>query len=178
MRLNVTAVFDIGKTNKKFFLFDKDYQEVFREYARFNEIKDEDGFPTENLEALQKWLKELFHRILESKEYDIKAINFSTYGASFVHVDGHGKVLTPLYNYLKPIDEDLLASFYKKYGPELEFSIKTGSPKSGMLNSGLQLYWLKHTQPEVFKKIKYAMHLPQYLSYIFTGVPLSEYTSI
>jgi len=42
----------------------------------------------------------------------------------------------------------------------------------------LQLYWLKHSQPEVFKKIKYSLHLPQYLSYVFTGIPLSEYTSI
>lgn len=178
MRQKVTAVFDIGKTNKKFFLFDKDYQEVFREYARFDEIKDEDGFPTEDLDALQKWLKDLFHRILEAQEYDIRAINFSTYGASFVHVDEHGTVLTPLYNYLKPMDEDLIASFYEKYGPELDFATNTGSPKSGMLNSGLQLYWLKHTQPEVFKKIKYSLHLPQYLSYVFTGIPLSEYTSI
>lgn len=178
MLQKVTAVFDIGKTNKKFFLFDKDYQEVFREYARFDEIKDEDGFPTENLEALQKWLKELFHRILEAQEFDIRAINFSTYGASFVHIDEQGKVLTPLYNYLKPMDEDLMTSFYEKYGPEIEFATNTGSPKSGMLNSGLQLYWLKHTQPEVFKKIKYSLHLPQYLSYVFTGIPLSEYTSI
>ena len=178
MLQKVTAVFDIGKTNKKFFLFDKKYQEVFREYARFDEVKDEDGFPTENLEALKKWLKDLFHRILETQEYDIRAINFSTYGASFVHIDAQGKVLTPLYNYLKPMDEDLMTSFYDKYGPELEFATKTGSPKSGMLNSGLQLYWLKYTQPEVFKKIKYSLHLPQYLSYVFTGIPLSEYTSI
>ena len=178
MLQKVTAVFDIGKTNKKFFLFDKDYQEVFREYARFDEIKDEDGFPTENLEALQKWLKDLFHRILEAQEYDVRAINFSTYGASFVHIDEHGNVVTPLYNYLKPVNDELMASFYEKYGPELEFATKTGSPKSGMLNSGLQLYWLKYAQPEVFKKIKYSLHLPQYLSYVFTGIPLSEYTSI
>lgn len=178
MRQKVTAIFDIGKTNKKFFLFDKNYQKVFCEYAKFEEIKDEDGFPTEDLEAIQMWLKELFHRILEAKEYDIQAINFSTYGASFVHIDEHGKVLTPLYNYLKPMDKDLVLSFYKKYGTEIEFSKTTGSPNSGMLNSGLQLYWLKHSKPEIFKKIKYALHLPQYLSYIFTGIPLSEYTSI
>ena len=178
MSQNVTAVFDIGKTNKKFFLFDKNFKEVYREYTRFDEIKDEDGFPTENLEALQNWAKDLFNRILDEKEYDVKAINFSTYGASFVHIDEHGKVLTPLYNYLKPMDEDLISSFYEKYGPELEFATKTGSPRSGMLNSGLQLYWLKQTKPEIFKKIKYSLHLPQYLSYIFTGIPLSEYTSI
>ncbi len=60
----------------------------------------------------------------------------------------------------------------------MEIAAATGSPKAGMLNSGIQLYWLKHYQPEVFKKIKYSLHLPQYLSYLFTGVPLSEYTSI
>ena len=174
----VTAIFDIGKTNKKFFLFDADFKEVYREYIRFDEIVDEDGHPTENLEALQKWLKELFNRILETKEYDVEAINFSTYGASFVHIDEYGEVLTPLYNYTKPLATDVSNAFYKKYGPELEFTRKTGSAKSGMLNSGLQLYWLKYKQPEVFKKIKYSLHFPQYLSYIFTGIPVSEYTSI
>lgn len=174
----VTAVFDIGKTNKKFFLFDSEFKEVYREYTSFEEIKDEDGYRSENLVALQEWLKELFNRILEAREFDIRAINFSTYGASFVHIDENGEILTSLYNYTKPMDEALIASFYENYGPEMDFSIKTGSTNSGMLNSGMQLYWLKHTKPEVFKKIKYSLHLPQYLSYIFTGIPLSEYTSI
>ncbi|MGJ5641537.1 FGGY-family carbohydrate kinase [Formosa sp. S-31] len=178
MKKVVTAVFDIGKTNKKFFLFDKDFKEVYRAYTRFEEIKDEDGYPTENLPALQEWLKDLFHKILENKDYKVKAINFSTYGASFVHLDAEGKVLTPLYNYTKPMDQECIDSFYDKYGPELTFSQETGSSNSGMLNSGMQLYWLKHYKPDVFKKIKYSLHFPQYLSYIFTGIPLSEYTSI
>ncbi|QLE00423.1 carbohydrate kinase [Galbibacter sp. BG1] len=178
MKKKVTAVFDIGKTNKKFFLFDEDFQEVYREYVAFDAIEDEDGHPTENLEVLQNWLKTLFHRILEAEEFDVKAINFSSYGASFVHLDENGNALTPLYNYTKPISEEVITSFYKKYGPELEFTRATGSSKEGLLNSGIQLYWLKHTKPEIFGKIKYSLHLPQYLSYIFTGIPLSEYTSI
>ncbi|WP_439130914.1 FGGY-family carbohydrate kinase [Polaribacter sp.] len=178
MKQKVTAVFDIGKTNKKFFLFDKNYKEVYREYASFDEIKDEDGYPTENLKALQTWLKELFNKIIKSEEFTIKAINFSTYGASFVHIDENGNPLTPLYNYTKEIDKDIVDGFYKKYGPELEITRTTGSPKSGLLNSGMQLYWIKHTKPEIFKKIKYSLHLPQYLSFIFTGIPFSEYTSI
>lgn len=178
MAKRVTAVFDIGKTNKKFFLFDKNYKEVYREYASFDEINDEDGYPTENIEALKTWLKELFYRVLENEDFSIKAINFSTYGASFVHIDENGNPLTPLYNYTKEIDEDLVNEFYEKYGPELEFTRTTGSPKSGLLNSGMQLYWIKKTKPEIFKKIKYSLHLPQYLSYIFSGIPISEYTSI
>ncbi len=178
MKKKVTAVFDIGKTNKKFFLFDEDFQEVFREYTRFEPIKDEDGYPTEDLHKLQHWLKELFNRILATNEYDIKAINFSSYGASFVHLDENGEALTPLYNYTKPISKDIIDAFYNTYGPEWTFAKHTGSSKEGLLNSGMQLYWLKYTKPEVFKKIKYSLHLPQYLSFIFTGIPLSEYTSI
>jgi len=176
--VNVTAVFDIGKTNKKFFLFDKDYKEVYKEYTLFEEIEDEDGYPTENLPALQKWLKSVFENIIEASEFNVEAINFSTYGASFVHLDENGDVLTPLYNYTKPIDQSVIDSFIEKYGPKEDFLSTTGCFDLSLLNSGLQLYWVKHTKPEIFKKIKYSLHLPQYLSYIFTGIPLSEYTSI
>ncbi|MEN8890654.1 MAG: FGGY family carbohydrate kinase, partial [Wenyingzhuangia sp.] len=179
MKQKVTAVFDIGKTNKKFFLFDKNFKEVHKEYISFDEVTDEDGHPTEDIHALHKWLKEVFDRILKSEDFNVKAINFSTYGASFVHLDENGEVLTPLYNYTKEIDLDIAASFYEKYGDDQELVRSSGSTKSpGLLNSGLQLYWLKHYKPEIFKKIKYSLHLPQYLSYVFTGVPLSEYTSI
>lgn len=178
MKQKVIAVFDIGKTNKKFFLFDESYQEVHKEYTKFEEIIDEDGHPTENLVALQKWLKNVFNRILKAEEFDIKAINFSTYGASFVHLDENGNPLTPLYNYTKQIDQKIIDKFFETYGPREKFLKTTGCADLSMLNSGLQLYWIKHTKPEIFKNIKYSLHLPQYLSYVFTGIPLSEYTSI
>ncbi|WP_228852956.1 FGGY-family carbohydrate kinase [Aegicerativicinus sediminis] len=174
----VTAVFDIGKTNKKFFLFDENFKEVHKEYTQFDEITDEDGYPAENLEALQKWLKEVFNRILKTDKFTITAINFSCYGASLVHLDEDGIPLTPLYNYTKPLDNKLLQQFLEKYGPRENFLKTTGCANLSMLNSGLQLYWLKYNQPDVFSKIKYSLHLPQYLSYIFTGIPISEYTSI
>lgn len=179
MKQKVTAVFDIGKTNKKFFLFDKNFKEVHKEYISFEEIKDEDGHPTEDIYALQNWLKDVFHKILNSEKYNVKAINFSTYGASFVHLDENGKLLTPLYNYTKQIDSKIVNKFYNEYGNQQELARTSGSLKSdGLLNSGLQLYWLKYSKPEIFKKIKYSLHLPQYLSFVFTGIPLSEYTSI
>ncbi|WP_298499863.1 FGGY family carbohydrate kinase [uncultured Algibacter sp.] len=174
----VTAVFDIGKTNKKFFLFDKNFKEVHKEYISFEEIKDEDGHPTENLPELQKWLKKVFDRILKSNKFEVKAINFSTYGASLVHIDENGNPLTPLYNYTKPLPESIISTFFETYGPKEDFLKTTGCADLSMLNSGLQLYWLKKTKPEVYKKIKYSLHLPQYLSYIFTSIALSEYTSI
>ncbi|GAA4271164.1 FGGY family carbohydrate kinase [Aquimarina gracilis] len=174
----VVAVFDIGKTNKKFFLFDSDFKEVYKEYIQFKEIKDEDGFPTENLTKLQKWLKEVFNRILSAKKYDIRAINFSSYGASFIHLDKNGNVLTPLYNYLKPLPKKVRDNFYKKHGNPLTIATETSSPPAQMLNSGMQLFWLKTTKPEIYKRIRYSIHFPQYLSFLFTGIPVTEFTSI
>jgi sugar (pentulose or hexulose) kinase len=42
----------------------------------------------------------------------------------------------------------------------------------------LQLYWLKYCKPDVWDNIAYSLHLPQYLHYIITGNPISDYTSI
>lgn len=178
MKEQLTAIFDIGKTNKKFFLFNSALKEIYREYTQIPETTDEDGHPTENLDALQDWLRKTFDRILNSRKYDIEAINFSTYGASLVHLDQQGRPLAPLYNYTKPLEPELQQKFYSLYGPEDQFCSTTGTSNAGMLNSGMQLFWLKHRKPELFGKIRSSLHLPQYLSYLFTGVPLSEYTSI
>ena len=43
------------------------------------------------------------------------------------------------------------------------------------LNSGLQLYRLKYEHPEVFHQIKYSLHLPQYLSFIFSSINSIRY---
>lgn len=176
--MKVTAIFDIGKTNKKFFLFDKNFKEVYKTYAQFPEIGDEDGFPCDDLQAISQWISQTLEVIFRQEKYTIEAINFSTYGASFVHVDKAGKALTPLYNYLKPYPEKLLKSFYDKYGAVSTLARETASPQLGMLNSGMQLYWLKHTQPEIFEQVRWSLHLPQYLSFLITGLAVSDFTSI
>ena len=176
--VKVNAVFDIGKTNKKFFLFDDNYNEVLREYVNLPLTVDEDGFETEDLEALRGWIKETFDTILENPKYDVKTLNFSSYGASLVHLDYKGKALTPLYNYTKEFPKEVTKAFAEKHGDLLTIAAQTASPQSGMLNSGMQLFWLKQTKPDIFSKIKYSLHLPQYLSFLFTGIPVSEYTSI
>jgi sugar (pentulose or hexulose) kinase len=174
----VIAIFDVGKTNKKLFLFDRHYKIVYEKSARFTETVDEDGDACENLESLRLSIFDSLREVFRLKEFCIKAINFSTYGASFVYIDGNGNPLTPLYNYLKEYPADLSRQFYAAYGGEAAFAQVTASPVLGSLNSGMQLYRIKKERPELFHSIKYALHLPQYLSYLITGVPCSDLTSI
>src|SRR3569832_107871 len=174
----VIAIFDVGKTNKKLFLFDEHYQIVYEKSARFIETTDEDGFPCENLESLRLSVFDSLSTIFRLKEFQVKALNFSAYGASLVYVDEEGKPLTPLYNYLKPFPTELSKQLYAKYGGENQFASETASPTLGSLNSGLQLYRLKMERPDIFKRLKFALHLPQYLSSLISGQYCSDITSI
>jgi sugar (pentulose or hexulose) kinase len=174
----VVAVFDVGKTNKKLFLFDENYKIVFERSARFIETEDEDGDPCENLESLRLSIFDSLREVFKNPSFEVKSINFATYGASFVYVNENGVPLAPLYNYLKEYPEALKAKFYADYGGEEAFSHCTASPVLGSLNSGMQLYRFKYEQPELFKKLKYALHLPQYLSYLISGEAYSDLTSI
>lgn len=175
---SVTAIFDIGKTNKKFLLFDDSMEVVHTAYTTLPETEDDDGFPSENLGLLVSWMQEQLKQALADPAYLIQALNISTYGASLVHLDRKGNVTTPFYNYLKPYPEELLDTFYERYGGEEQFALETASPPMGMLNSGLQLYWLRERKPDLFRKIQTTLHFPQYLASLFTGEYGSEYTSI
>ncbi|SHM31791.1 Sugar (pentulose or hexulose) kinase [Cyclobacterium lianum] len=177
MPIPVIAIFDIGKTNKKFFLFDEDLNEIKEEYVKFPTITDEDGEECDDLEKITEWAREKVQTLCNDPAYEVRGLNFSTYGASFVSIGEDGKPVTPIYNYLKDFPEDLHREFYEAY-PEEKINQTTASPTLGMLNSGLQLYWIKRKRPEIFSKIKYSLHLPQYISYLFTAEAVTEPTSI
>ena len=144
----------------------------------FFETADEDGYPCENLDSLRLSIFDSLREVFRQKDFEIKAINFSSYGASLVYLNSEGRVFTPLYNYLKPYPENLKKQFYDTYGGEEQFSFQTASPVLGSLNSGMQLYRIKYEKPEVFGEIKQALHLPQYLSYLLSSHICSDITSI
>ena len=178
MKETVIAIFDIGKTNKKMILFDSNLKVVEETEERFPEIFDDDGFECDDIELIETWIKNSVIRLLNSDKYELKAVNFTTYGATLVYLDPDGKRVTPVYNYLKPIDERISENLYKKFGGRDEFCRRTASPALGMLNSGLQPLWLKTVKPDKFAKVRNILHFPQYLSYTLTGKIFSEHTSI
>jgi L-fuculokinase len=176
--MNVIAIFDIGKTNKKLLLFDEQYQIVWEESCLIDETNDEDGDTCEDLEKLTTWITDALKSLEKAGHFSLRAINFSAYGASLVHIGADNRPVAPLYNYLKPYPETLREKFYNKYGGEITFSMQTASPVLGNLNSGMQLYRIKEERPELFDRIKVSLHLPQYFSWLMTGVPCSDITSI
>jgi len=178
MKKEVIAVFDIGKTNKKLLLFDQELNLINESEEKFPVTTDEEGFECDDIELIERWVMSSLQNLVKSGEIFLRAVNFATYSASLVYIDGQGRRLTPVYNYLKPIDESIPAKLYGRYGGKDEFCRCTASPALGMLNSGIQALWLKQTRPDIFSKVKHILHLPQYFSFLLTGKVLSEHTSI
>ncbi|WP_299098228.1 FGGY family carbohydrate kinase [uncultured Winogradskyella sp.] len=176
--VNVIAVIDIGKTNKKILLFNETLDVVYSNSTRFDEITDEDADPCDDIESIENWIQNEIKRIQSEGEYNIKAINFSTHGASLIYLDKKSNRVTPLYNYLKPLNLDEYHEFYDQYGGQEEFSRRTASPAYGMLNTGLQILKLQKEKPEFWSQVVSILHYPQYLSYLFTKKITADFTSV
>ena len=176
--MNHCLVFDIGKTNKKALVFDEQYRVVHELSVRLPETTDEEGYPCEDIQLLEKWILGTKEQLLKDTRFRIRAINCTAYGASFVHLDENMNPVGPLVNYLKPYPEELLEEFLRRYGPADRLAVETASPLLGNLNSGLQLYWLKYHKPQIFNKIHCSLHLPQWVAMLLGGETVSEMTSI
>ena len=175
---DICLIFDIGKTNKKVLGFDSEYNVVIENQVVFDEISDDDGDPADDLLAITNWVKSQYEEISKNPDFNIKAVNFSTYGASFVYLNKDSQPLAPLYNYLKKMPASTKKDFLDNYNSDGAFFRNVASPDLGMLNSGLQLFWLKKHKLEVFKNTRFALHLPQYFSFLFSGKLNAEFTSI
>jgi sugar (pentulose or hexulose) kinase len=175
----VIAVFDIGKTNKKLLLFDNCFKVVYQNEQKFPAIVDEDGFECDDIDLITSWIANSLEELIVKPEFDLVAVNFSTYGASLMFLDEAGQRMTPVYNYLKEVSPAIAAKLFAEYGGKDEFCRRTASPALGLLlNSGIQILWLQQEKPEVFSRVRSILHFPQYLAYKLNGKIVSEPTSI
>ena len=183
MKKNIYVIFDIGKTNKKCLLFDENNQLIEEQQEVYTEIKDEDGFPCDDLVRLTEGVLSTWQKLKNNDRFEVKGVSFTAYGASFVYLDKNNQPIAPLYNYLKPLPDELSKQFYNSIKQQFNqtkeaFAAATCSPPMGLLNSGLQLYFLKYCKPIIYEKIETALHLPQYLSFLISGKKYSDFTSI
>jgi len=175
-KIDCIVIFDIGKTNKKLLVFNDTYQLIHEQSTQFELIEDEDGYPTEDVNLLETWLKQSFQEVLANEQWNVKALNFSGYGASLVNIDQKGQVVGFLKNYLKPVQDQLFDRFYQRYGPASTLARITCSPVLGNLNSGYQAYEERHH--DRWKQITSVLHFPNYVGFLFHGERVAEMTSI
>lgn len=172
----VSVIFDIGKTNKKCLVFNENYSVDSIVKMSFEPTIDDDGDPSEDLHSVIDWISKTLNRILNSQDYTVTYLNFTTYGATLVHLDNNLKIISPIYSYTKEFPESLTRLFLSRYSDVVE--VEAAAPLEGMLNSALQLFWIKNNKPEKFRRIHHSVHFPQFLSFLFTKKLFSGICSI
>jgi sugar (pentulose or hexulose) kinase len=180
------AVLDVGKTNKKLFVYDSDLNCLNpAEKGAVMPQLEIDGVLCDDMRAIYDWI--LAGLSAAVREYgDIRAISVSGHGATIALLgaagdnlfEGDGGLVFPIVSYEQPISEAEEREFYEAVGaaPE-ELQRLTGTARFGwLLNHAKQIFWLSKRFPERFAQVTGVLMWPQYLSYLLTGEKGAEPT--
>ncbi len=85
---DVIAVFDIGRTWKRFQLFDRSLNPVHTEEKIIAEAKDEDGSPCEDVQAIAAWMEACLRSIAPNSLYSIRVLNLAAGNDCLASLEG------------------------------------------------------------------------------------------
>lgn len=166
------AVIDIGKTNAKLVLIDRETGTQLQQLSTANTVLEDGPYPhydTVRLwQFIRKGLKDLHagHRI--------DGISITTHGATAALMAGNGLAMPVLdYEFEGP---DALGEAYGEVRPDFAESLTPRLP--GGLNLGAQIFWQSQAFADDFAKVTSILMYPQYWAYLLTGKLASEATSL
>jgi sugar (pentulose or hexulose) kinase len=172
---SVVAVLDVGKTNKKVSLYDRQFN-VLAEERTTIEPKDFNGLEVEDTEALLSWFVSAVKKL--SAQADIRSIAITTHGATLALLGEDGKLSHPVISYSAAKGAEVQEEFYSEFGDRASLHKATCTPDVGFANMAKILYYAKSRLPEVWAKTKHALFYTSYLAYELTGVMGMEPTYV
>lgn len=172
----VVVVLDIGKTNKKIALYDREGKllEIFSK-----------GFPSEAYEELrveqvasiESWFLDSLRNI--SREWDVAGISITTHGATAVCVGDDGKPAVPVIDYTTEVDESIHEKFYIAAGDPDHLHAQTCTPEvRPLINLAKLLFFTKERFPSEFKNVRKILFYPQYFAYRLCGKMHADFTYV
>ncbi len=166
------AVFDLGKTNSKLFVFSTDgtmlderrTKPVWRAHKGRSVLDDE---------LLFDWMGRELADVVE--RHGVTGLIVSAHGCTFALVRGAGQPLHPVLDYEQEIPDRLAAEidpvlpeFSETYVPYLTLGFCLAR----------HVYWLQRDEPEAFTEADSILCYPQYWGWRFTGRQVVEYSYI
>jgi L-fuculokinase len=169
------AVFDVGKTNKKLFIFDQDLKILALEKISIDE-SEENGIRHDNLQEIEKWFFSTLRK-LTGLFRNIRSVSITTHGATFVCVGNDGKPSVPEISYTTDPGDSFHKEFFNEFGSRLTLQQETCTADFGVLiNLAKGIWFVKRHYPAAFSKTKYILNFPQYFGYLLTGNAAAEPT--
>jgi len=167
------AVIDIGKTNAKLALVDRETLAEIAVITRPNTVLPGPPWPHFDVEGHWRFLLDGLRDFHAT--HGIDAISVTTHGACAALLDRDGALAAPILDYEFAGPDDLVDRYSEIRPP---FS-QTGSPRlAGGLNIGAQLFWQFHADPTLKDKTHKIVTYPQFWGAKLTGVAAMDVTSL
>ena len=170
------AVFDVGKTNKKLIIYDRDLKILDSKYIQL-EAERQGAESHESVTEAGEWLLDNLSEM--AKQYTIKAISVSAHGATFVCLDKEGILVLPVFSYDTDPGNIFHEKFAAEFGDPLVLQRKNATPDMpglGCMAKGL--FYVREQYPAEYARTKHILNLPQYYGYLLTGNMGMELTYI
>ena len=162
---------DVGTTGCKLTVCDEKGEFVYNSYKEYeaNRCGGEHEIDAERI----------FDAVCEvigdtAAKYGIKAIGVTTFGETFVALDGNDKVLLPSMLYTDPRGGEETKELCEKLGEQTIISI--AGVKPNRMYSIPKIMWIKKHKPEVYKNIRRIMLMEDYIVYMLTGTAQIDYS--
>ncbi len=173
MRSGCIAVIDIGKTNAKLALVDKQDLSEVEVVTRPNTVQPGPPYPHFDVDGHWDFLLDGLATFQAS--HGIDAITVTTHGASCALLGFEKTLAAPVLDY-EFEGPDEVAEAYDALRPDFA---ETGSPKlPGGQNVGAQIFWQFHRDPDLLERTRAVVTYPQYWGYRLTGELACDISSI
>ncbi len=166
MKPFAVAVLDVGKTNKKVSLYDRQFS-VLAEERRNVPPKEIDGLEVDDTQTLLAWFRDALTRL--AMQAEIRAIAITTHGATIALLDANGRLAHPVVSYSAAKGAEIQDAFYAAFGDRATLHRATGTPDVGFANMAKILYYLKTRRPDAWANARHALFFTGYLGYELTG---------
>jgi len=168
---NSVAVFDLGKTNSKLFVFGADGSIISETRSKPRWI-DFDGIQVLDDNALFDWMAGALSEAVGT--LSVGHVMVSGHGCTFALIKG-GDLVHPILDYeqeppkaIADRIDVLTPSFSETYSPKLPLGF----------NYGRHMLWLESAKPRLFEEAEAILAYPQYWSWKFSGRTASEVSYI
>lgn len=164
------AVFDLGKTNSKMFVFGPDGA-ILAEARTRPVWTTFQGRKVLDDHRLFAWMSRELVAVLG--RHELEGVMVSAHGCTFALVRGTDELLHPVLDYEQEVPEAVAVSFDEVASDYAE----TFTPRLPLgFCYGRHTYWLSHDEPTMFADTQAILGYPQYWVWRFSGRQISEYS--
>ena len=152
--------------------------DIFKEYpTAYPADNRHEQKPADWVEAVKKSIQELLRLHPDRLSSAVTGIGLSGHSLGMVPLDRQGNLLmesVPIWSDSRPGPEET-EPFFRRISRE-EWYLSTGAGFPEPLYTVFKILWLKHNHPALFAKTAKILGTKDYINYILTGRPATDYS--